>query len=101
MATADLTPAQLDALALGARSIPQASKPAADATAASVRFYKADASAGPLANKIVAEVDLGDGGALTTIDSTDVTIILGAERTALIQVLKRCVAEARTRKGAV
>lgn len=100
MATADLTPTQLDAIALGARSIPQPSKAAADATSARVTFYKSDIG-GAFAGHIVAEVDLGDGGAPTTIDTTDTTVILAAERTALVQVLKRCVAEARTRKGAV
>lgn len=98
MPTADLTPAQLDAAAAAPFEAVQTRKKVVRIADLSVRFYTADASAGALAGKYVADVDLGDGLPVT-IAIDDAAVLAPAETAGVVRVLKRFIVEARARKA--
>lgn len=99
--TSTLTGPQLDAAATATLAIPRTPQPTQPYAGCIVKFYVADANAGANAGKLVAEVNVGDGGSTVVIPCDDATVLAAAEISATPTVLKRFVVEARIRKGAV
>ena len=99
MATSDLTNAQLHAAANTTVTIPQPDRKLNAWAGCKLHFYQADPY-GAFPNKLVVEVDVGDGGATVLLACDDTTVFAGAEIAGIPTMLKRAVVEARAQRVA-